>query len=172
MTFCAKRTWHPFSLLIAAFVLLVLPGCSTLDTDERIASVNSDYRDFTGGDLRLAQRKPVDPAALYAELDRPLGQDAAVRIALMQSPGFQLLLNEYSQRNARALQAGRIANPTFTFERLRNGEELELGRLFSIGLVDLLTLPQRQRIAAQRKVAEEWRLAGDVVERITEIRKS
>lgn len=62
MTFCAKRTWHPFSLLIAAFVLLVLPGCSTLDTDERIASVNSDYRDFTGGDLRLAQRKPVDPA--------------------------------------------------------------------------------------------------------------
>jgi len=159
-------------MLVVGLILFGLSGCATLDIDERIATVNRDYRDFTGGNLRQSGITSAETAALYTELDRPLSQESAVRITLIQSPEFQLMLNEYSQRYARAMQAGRIANPIFAFERLRAGDELELGQLFSIGLVDLVTLPQRRRIAAQSKVAEEWRLAGEVVEKITGIRKS
>ena len=158
----------PILLMLAS---LALTGCAWLDVDRQIAGVDQNYRDFTAGDLQLSRSPKSDPRELLTALEQPLDQTAAVRIALLHSPAFQVLLNEHWQRAAEAAQEGRIPNPVFAFERMREGDEVELGRMLSIGLLDLLTVPQRRRVAAQRLVAEEWRLASEVVGQITEVRQ-
>lgn len=157
-----------------AFIIITifLAGCASVDMDGRVAAVNREFRDFTGGDLRLSRSVEVDEAALSGLLDQPVTQEMAVRIALMHSPVFQLMLNEYWGNAAGTMQIARLPNPVFAFERLRGGDELEIGRLLSIGALDLLTLPQRRKIATQRRLAEEWKLSGEIVEKITEVRKS
>lgn len=159
----------PILLLLAS---LALTGCATLDIDGQIAEVDRQYRSFTAGDLQLSRRLESDSREVLAALEQPIDQAAAVRIALLHSPAFQVLLNEHWERAAEAAQAGRIPNPVFAFERVREGDELELGRMLSVGLLDLLTLPQRRRVAEQRRIVEEWRLAGEVIEQITRVRQS
>jgi hypothetical protein len=164
--------YNPVSALIVVITALFFAGCASVDIDGRVAAVNRDFRDFTGGDLRLSRSVEVDEASLSGLLDQPVAQEMAVRIALMHSPVFQVMLNEYWENAAGAMQMARVPNPVFAFERLRGGDELEIGRLLSIGALDLLTLPQRRKIATQRRLAEEWKLSGEVVEKITKVRKS
>lgn len=71
-----------------------------------------------------------------------------------------------------AAQSGRIANPVFSFERVRAGEELEFGRILTFGLLDLITLPYRKGIADQRIAQSQIRLAAEVVDRTTQVRQS
>ena len=73
--------------------------------------------------------------------------------------------------SAEAVQTGRIANPVLGFERIVAGDELELGRALSFGLLDLLTLPARQQIASTRLEAR-LRLASEVVDHITRVRQA
>ncbi|MEJ2795953.1 TolC family protein, partial [Iodobacter sp. LRB] len=72
---------------------------------------------------------------------------------------------------ASAAQSGRITNPLFTFERVTLGSELELGRLLSFGLLDLLTLPQRYDIAQRRIGQAQLQLSLDTIEQVTQIRQ-
>jgi hypothetical protein len=96
-------------------------------------------------------------------LESPLTQDAAVRVALLGSPSLQALLEKETARIAEAQRQGRIGNPTLTYERLRDDGKTEIGRILSIGLFELLTLPQRQRIAAAESEAATAQLAISVV---------
>jgi outer membrane protein TolC len=158
--------------MVIASTTLFFAGCASVDIERGVANVNREFRDFTGGDLRLSRAVAVDEKALSSLLDQLVTQELAVRIALMHSPVFQVILNEYWGNAAGAMQAARLPNPVFAFERLRGGDELEIGRLLSIGIIDLLSLPQRRKIATQRRLAEEWKLSGEVVEKITKVRKS
>ena len=162
----------PASALAVIIATIFLAGCASVDIEGRVAAVNREFRDFTNGDLRLVRSVEVDEATLSGLLDQPVTQERAVRIALMHSPIFQVILNEFWGNAAGAMQVGRLPNPVFALERLRGGDELEIGRLLSISALDLLTLPQRRKIATQRRLAEEWKLSAEVVEKITKVRKS
>lgn len=60
----------------------------------------------------------------------------------------------------------------FAFERIRAGDELELGRLLSFGLLDLLTLPQRQVISRNQVAQAKTQLSGTVVEQVSQVRQA
>ncbi|MFA6313364.1 MAG: TolC family protein [Sterolibacterium sp.] len=105
-------------------------------------------------------------------LTKPLTQSAAVKVALLNSPALQSLLAERWGDMAAAAQAGRIANPLFSFERLRFLDELELSRTLSFGLLDLLTLPQRAAVANSRIHQAELRMTSDVVDQVTQVRQA
>jgi outer membrane protein TolC len=98
--------------------------------------------------------------------------DEAVQLALANSPNFQALLAQGWAELASANQAGRIANPVFTFERMRLHDELEIGRLLSIGLLDLLTLPRRQEISRNQQAQAKLQLASTVVEQASLVRQA
>jgi outer membrane protein TolC len=98
--------------------------------------------------------------------------DDAVQLALANSPSMQALVAQSWADMAAANQAGRIGNPVFTFERIRAGDELELGRLLSIGLLDLLTLPQRQVISRNQVAQAKIQLSGTVVEQVSQVRQA
>lgn len=163
------------ALPFAFVVVLFLSGCASVSLEQNLARTNDEAASFTDGKLSLAR----DPAAhalrhqsATALLAAPLGQKEAVQLALVNSPALQALVAQNWAGAALAAQSGRIANPVFSFERLRLGDELELGRLLSFGLLDLLTLPQRKDLADQRIEQARLRLSAEVIDQVTQLRQA
>jgi outer membrane protein TolC len=164
-----------FKLAFAAGATLVLAGCASVDIDDAVRDTNQAYPAFTQGQLELGRtqdqgdqrRQRVDEL-----LAKPITMDGAVRVALANSPSLQALIAQSWADMAAANQAGRIGNPVFTFERIRAGEELEIGRLLSIGLLDLLTLPQRLTISRNQVAQARTQLGATVVEQVSQVRQS
>jgi len=162
-------------LVAAAVSLAVLTGCASVNFDQSIAKTNQDAAEFTAGRLSLAQtheQRDARERTAAELLKQPLGQSGAVQLALINSPALQALLADNWANAANAAQSGRIANPIFTFERVRSGAEIDLGRLLSFGLLDLLTLPQRNAIAQRRIAQSQLRLSSDVIDHVTQVRQT
>jgi outer membrane protein TolC len=162
-----------FQLSTLAVAALLASGCATVNFDNTLAQTNRDASSLTQGKLALAQTDAQRSAMQQTANDllkRPLLQTDAVHIALMNSPALQALLAQSWADAAQAAQSGRIANPLLSLDRMRLGSELELGRLLSFGLLDLLTLPQRKAIAEQRIAASQLQLSSAVVEHLSTVR--
>jgi len=154
---------------------LLLAGCATVQIDDAVRRANAQTTSFSQGKLELLRSPEQEQARarLAAQLlGEPVSMDAAVQIALANSASLQALLAQSWADLSAANQAGRIGNPLFTFERMRSGDELELGRLLSVGLLDLLTFPQRQAIARMHQEQAQLQLASTVVEQVSRVRAS
>jgi outer membrane protein TolC len=160
---------------LAAAAVLTLTGCATANIDDAVSETNAALPGFTGGKLELArtERQRAARESLAADLlAKPLTMQDAVQLALANSPAVQALIAQSWLDMARASQAGRIANPIFTFERVRLGDELEIGRLLSVGLLDILTHPQRQVIARNQIAQARVQLAVRTVEQVNTVRQA
>ena len=161
--------------LSAALLAVTMAGCATVDIDQSLGRANTEVAGFTKGNLTLAQ-SDSQRAALQITADellaKPLSQDDAVRLALVNSPSMQALLAQHWADSADAAQSGRIANPILTLERLSSPAEIELSRMLAFGLLDLLTLPQRQRVAGIRMEQARLQLAASVVESVSQVRQA
>ena len=163
-----------FKLGAGAAAVLILAGCASVNIDQTVKDTNDSTGAFTQGKLELSRTDQQVQARqkLSAELlAKPLGMDDAVQLALSNSPAVQTLLAQSWSDIAQATQAGRITNPIFTFERIRYRDELELGRLLSVGLIDLLTLPYRQGISRSLVTQAKFQLSASVVEHVTQVRQ-
>ena len=164
-----------FRLSALAGAAVVLVGCASVNMDQTLADTNGATKSFTQGKLELTRTEQQQQARskLTSELlAKPLSMNDAVQLALANSPAVQALLAQSWSDMTKANQAGRIANPVFTFERIRFGNELELGRLLSFGLLDLLTLPQRQQIAQGQIAQAKVQLSVNVIEQVTQVRQA
>ena len=162
-------------LAISAVAVAVLSGCASVSLEQNVDRVNNEASSFTEKKLALSrtehERKERAEAA-KALLAQPLGQREAVQLALVNSPSLQALLAQGWAESADAAQIGRIANPFFSYERMVAGDELEIGRSLSFGLLDLLTLPARQGISRYRIEQSQLRLTSDVVDQVTQVRQA
>lgn len=159
----------------AAAAVLVLGGCATADIDQAVADTNQALPGFTGGNLEFSRtnEQRAARARLASELlAKQLSMADAVQLALANSPSVQALVAQSWSDMALAAQGGRITNPIFSFERLRLGGEVEFGRLLSMGLLDLLTLPQRQVIARNQVAQARVQLATRIVEHVNAVRQT
>lgn len=164
-----------FTLFLAAGAVLMLAGCASVAIDDAVRDTNAAYPDFTQGRLELSRTDQQGERRRHlAEelLGQPLTMDGAAQLALANSPSLQALIAQGWSDMAAANQAGRIANPVLAFERIRAGDEVEIGRLLSIGLLDLLTLPQRQAIARNQVAQARTQLGAMVVEQVSQVRQA
>ncbi|MBI5655462.1 MAG: TolC family protein [Geobacter sp.] len=155
--------------------MVILSGCASVNFDQSLAKTNHDAADFTQGQLNLTQTKEQREKLerMSGEiLQKPLSQNDAVLLALVNSPELQALLAQNWADAANAAQAGRIANPVFTFEQLRSANEIEFSSLIAFGLLDLLTLPQRYNKAQRMIEQTQLQLTGSVVDHITLVRQA
>lgn len=167
--------WMLFAVGFILLSVVTLPGCAKVNFDDSVARVNKDAADFTEGRLSLAQNTEQRTAmqSRAAELlTKPLNQSNAVQLALTNSSALQALLARNWSDMANAAQAGRIANPFFSFERIRLRDEVELTQVLSFGLLDLLTLPERYRMAQHRIEQVQLRLTIEVVELVGQVRQA
>ncbi len=162
-------------LLIASAGVVLLAGCATTTVQQTTADALDDARGRTGVTASLnitAQQRAEAKTVTDALLAQPLAQDDAVRIGLTSSPATQALLFENTAQQAAAIQSGRIGNPVFTFERLIRGEDKDIGRMLSIGLLDLLTLPWRMQIADARLTQARLNMVSDVANTAGSVRQA
>jgi outer membrane protein TolC len=162
-------------LLLASAAALLLAGCAGIDIDQAVRETNAAAGDFTQGRLEIS-RTPAQARArqqlAQQLLAEPLTLEGSVQLALANSPAVQSLVAQSWSDMTAADQQGRIANPVFTFERKRLGGELELERLLSFGLLDLITLPRRRAIADNRVAQARTQLAAGVVEQVSAVRQA
>ena len=158
-------------------VALLVSGCASFDIADSVSWTNEELVGYTGGELELARtdeqrRARAETAAEI--LDGTVDRDAAVRLALVNSPALQAMLADNWAEGAEAAQSGRIPNPVFAFERIATDDEaeVEIERLFAFGLLDVLTLPLRKRVADRRIERSRIALGAEVVDQVTEVRQA
>ncbi|MBA2676153.1 TolC family protein [Ramlibacter sp.] len=162
-------------LAAVAAAVLALAGCATVDIDQAVRDTNRAIPGFTDNKLELSRtdQQRQARARLSGELlAKPLTMDDAVQLALANSPSLQALIAQSWADIAAADQAGRLGNPVFTFERVRVQSELEIGRLLSIGLLDLLTLPRRQALSRNQVAQARTQMSATIVEQVSQVRQA
>jgi outer membrane protein TolC len=167
--------YQPFKLLATSAAVLLLAGCATVNFDDALNDTRQASQSFVPSSLEL--RKTDEQRQAGADrsaqlLAKPLTMDGAVQLALANSPALQTLLAQSWADMATANQAGRIANPLLSFERTQLGNAVELNRLLSFGLLDLLTLPRRQGIASNQTAQANIQLSLNVVDSVAQVRQS
>ena len=164
---------RPPQIICVALAAAFMAGCASVGIDDALKETNSSASQFTSGTLELSRTQEQRDARTVLSrelLAKPLSRDDAVRLALANSPAVQALVAQSWADIASANQASRLPNPVFTFERLRLGDELEIGRLLSFGLVDLLLLPQRASVSRSQATLAQAQLTGAVVDQVTQVR--
>jgi len=161
--------------IVATFLLVLLAGCATTDTSKVLTQTQQGLATFTTAPLdialtteQVAQRRD----AAQRLLAQPLQQADAVGLALLNSPALQALLARAMADASQAAQQGRIANPRLGLEWSSLLDETEIARRISFGLLDVLTLPHRQDMAARAVQQVQLQLSMDVVEHISTVRQA
>jgi outer membrane protein TolC len=120
--------------------------------------------------LELPWPDTAPPAPVFASADEPLTQDAVVRLYLLRSPALRALLAQSRAEEARARIAARPGLFGISLERLRQGDEVEVSRTVSLGLLDLLTWPLRDAAVSRRIAADQLQLARQVLSQVQAVR--
>ncbi len=166
----------PHTRAAMAAAAWILAGCAAPDMDGALRDANRFAAPVSGAAVATLARDDAqrgEQAQLAAELlAKPLTMDGAARLALANSPAFHAALAERWGELAQARQRGLPGGVAFSFERLREGADLELGRLLSIGLFDLLTLPQRSAVARIETDRARVRMAAAIVEQVAAARQA
>jgi outer membrane protein TolC len=157
----------------------LVSGCASLSIDRNVSEASELLRgkiDATAAPMRSEEERASARGNVDKLLEAPLSMEDAGRIAVAYSPAFQALLFESSARSADATQSARIPNPVLTFERLLRREggpvEKDIGRMIGLSVFDLLLLPARMRAADFQQQQLRVRIAGDVVQTVTEARQA
>ena len=157
---------------IAPLALALLVGCSTVTPDALRADVDRLVQGKLG-DVPPAPSGHDRAAAVQSLLARaPLDAPAAVRVALLNSQSLQASLATLEISEAERVQAGIPPNPLLSVGRLREGEVVEIERLISFNVLNLLTLPWRTRFAGQQTELAKLRAAQSVVQHAADTRKA
>ncbi len=167
-----KRAMRLTAIAIAA---AFLAGCASVSIDDALKDTNANAQQFTAGKLELSrtQEQRDRRSTLTQELlAKSLSQNDAVQVALANSSALQRLIAQSWGDIAAATQTSRLPNPIFKFERVRLNSELELGRLLSFGLVDLILLPRRLSISESQVNQAKAQLTGTVVDQVTRVRQA
>jgi outer membrane protein TolC len=146
--------------------LALLGGCASFSPDGGFGKVESITQERMGVTPQRVITE-ADAARVADEVKRllaePLSADAAVKIALLSNRGLQASYAGLGIAEADLVQAGRMRNPTFSYQRLAAGDIREYERQFLFDLMGLLTMPTRTEIEARRFETVQLGVAAEVL---------
>ncbi|RZI78126.1 MAG: TolC family protein [Variovorax sp.] len=153
-------------------VLFTLAGCASLSPDGGSADVQA----LVGSSALLGGatvQRPAETAdAVQAFLARPLDAEAAVRVALLNSPRLQDAFAALQLSDADRVQAASLPNPVFAFGRLKEGRALEIDRALRFNVINLIALPWQAKWAGQRHEAAKLDAAQRVLQIAADTRRA
>lgn len=163
------------TLTIAACVL-IMGGCSTFSADGGFGAVGSAAQERglkqevkwirTDKDARAVQ------ATLKQLLASPLTADSAAQIALLNNRGLQATYAELGIAESDLVQAGRLTNPGFTFERLSRGGDISIDRTFLFNVLGLITMPIRTDLEKRRFALTQGRVTAETLQVASDTRRA
>jgi outer membrane protein TolC len=160
-----------------AFVagLAFLTGCASLSDDARFSPVEQAVKERTGAETRWT-RTDAEANTVRGRvkelLAKPLGPTEAVQIALLNNPGLQAGYAEVGIAEADLVQASRWRGPTFSYARLRRGDEIERERSVFFDVLGLITIPLAVRAEENRLAAAQNRAAAEGLRIALDTRKA
>ena len=160
---------------VFAMLIAWISGCASVDSKVVMQRVSDKTESFAQTSYQLPnddQQRSLNEARVEELIQNEVDQNAAVNIALLNSPDLHALVADSMADMAIAAQGGRISNPQFAFERMSAPGELELARAISFGLLDLVTLPKRQQVAKAQVGLVEQRMIGAITRHITQVRQA
>ena len=110
--------------------------------------------------------------AVRGWLAQPLGQDAAVRIALLNNPGLQAQLAALGIADAERVQALTLPNPQLSLGRFASGQEREIERTLAFSLLDLVSLPLRTQWQNEQLQEATLVAAGQALDLASDTRRA
>lgn len=162
-------------LTAAVSAALLLVGCASFSPDGGAGRVSELTKERTGQGIQV-QRSERDTDAARVRvaelLKQPLTADSAVEIALLNNRGLQASFAELGIAEADRVRAGRLANPTVSFGRLRGGGVTEIDRSVMFNLIGLLTLPVASEVAQRQLEQAQYQAAFDAVGVAAQARKA
>jgi len=105
-------------------------------------------------------------------LATPLSADDAVQVALLNNHGLQATYAELGIAESDLVQAGRLTNPGFKFERLHRGDDVSIDRTFLFNILGLLTMPIRTDLEQRRFELTQGRVAAEVMQVASDTRRA
>ena len=154
--------------LLLLGLAVALAGCASITAPD---ALRRDVEQLTAG--RTGVAATGNRETLQQLLARqPLDADTAVRIALLNSPSLESSLAALSISDAERVQAAQLPNPHFTLGRLREGQTLEIERMLTFNVMQLLTLPWRAQYADQSLQLARLRAAQEVIRTAGDTRKA
>jgi outer membrane protein TolC len=171
-----QREFLPSRAGVVAAALL-LSGCATFSNDGGFEAVQRIVKDNTGKDVVIA-RTSGDRQTLAVRvaelLQKPLGVEEAVEVALLNNRGLQASFGELGIAEADLVQAGRLPNPHFTFarSRFRPGGATSIEQALSFNIFSLVTMPLATEVEKRRFARAQGQAALEVLRLASETRKA
>ena len=150
----------------AAATALFLGGCASFSPDGGFGKVSDLTQERTGLPAswqRSAEESDTARSRVSELLKQPLTADAAVEVALLNNRGLQASFGELGIAESELVRAGRLANPTFSFGRLRGGGVTEIDRSLMFNVLGLLTMPIAQQVEQRRFEQAQYQAAFEAV---------
>jgi len=157
------------------FAAALLAGCVSFSEDGGFGTVRHTVKERTGQEakwLRSADEANSVRARVKELLAQPLSAEAAAQIALLNNPGLQASYADMGIAEAELVLASRWSGPTFSFARLRRGDETEYERSVFFNVLGLLTIPLSTRFEEKRFATAQARAAGEALKLALETRKA
>ena len=162
-------------VVVVGTLLLALAGCASLSEDAGFSKVEQAVKERTGADTKWA-RTDNDADSVRGRVKelmvKPLGPTEAMQIALLNNPGLQASYAEVGIAEADLVQTSRWRGPTFSFARLRRGDETEIERGIFLDVLGLLTIPLSTRAGESRLQAAQNRAAAEGLRVALDARKA
>lgn len=162
-------------IFAVAVLTLLAAGCASVSTDRGFEPVSKLAADRLGKDARIV-RTDGDAAALARligdKLRAPLQADDAVQIALLNNRSLQSTYWNVGIAEADLVQAGRLQNPSFAFQRTHQGANIDIERSLTLNLVGLLTTPLAKRIESRRFEQTRLLVADQMLRHAAETRRA
>jgi outer membrane protein TolC len=158
-----------------ALIAVTVAGCASLSDDARIGPVEQAVRERTGAQTKWVRSESEADSVrgrLKELLTQPLSAESAVQIALLNNPGLQAGYAEVGIAEADLVQASRWRGPTFSFARLRRGDETEYERSVFFDVLGLITIPLSVRVEEKRLAGAQNRAAAEALRVALETRKA
>jgi outer membrane protein TolC len=136
-----------------SIVAVLTSGCLSISPDRGFGGVTQIAAERLGADAHITRTLEGDRALqnlVSAKLEGPLLMEGAVQIALLNNRALQAVYWDVGIAQADLVQAARLQNPAFTFQRTRTGGDTDFERSFALNLMTLLTAPLARRVEAQR----------------------
>lgn len=159
---------HKRTLLLLGTVIVLLGGCVSVPQKGGFDTVQAEIANRTGQRVEWRQGSEEDAALdkeVNALLQKPLSEDSAVQIALLNNRHLQAMYENLGIAQANLVQAGLLANPIFSAEIgfVQGGGSPDL--LFGVtqSFLSILWQPLRKSIAQAEFEAAQHRVTAAVV---------
>ncbi len=153
--------WAPALLLAPTLIA----GCVSAQSGYREAKSAIVAR--TGVEVRVAALGEDGGAAALVDalLAKPLDADAAAKVALLQNPEVQAVLDRVGVARGALVSAVRLPNPRVEGSvRFRRGGDVDVGIGATVNVMDLALLPVREGAASAELEAAALEAAGTAMD--------